>query len=110
MAVRASKPRYVHSSAVSRCEGETSFNQIQVGGQGGRSEASRWGKPSVCAGTRRGPGRVPFIWLAKASCWGFLPVPGLWDNTSLTDGACLAEWCATAHSIDRVHCSYGIPD
>ena len=43
MAVRASKPRYVHSSAVSRCEGETSFNQIQVGGQGGRSEASRWG-------------------------------------------------------------------
>ena len=61
MAVRASKPRYVHSSAVSRCEGETSFNQIQVGGQGGRSEASRWGKPSVCAGTRRGPGRVPSI-------------------------------------------------
>ena len=54
MAVRASKPRYVHSSAVSRCEGETSFNQIQVGGQGGRSEASRWGKPSVCAGTREG--------------------------------------------------------
>ena len=43
MAVSASKPRYVHSSAVSRCEGETSFNQIQVGGQGGRSEASRWG-------------------------------------------------------------------
>ena len=54
MAVRASKPRYVHSSAVSRCEGETSFNQIQVGGQGGRSEASRWGKPSVCAWTREG--------------------------------------------------------
>ena len=48
MAVRASKPRYVHSSAVSRCEGETSFNQIQVGGQDGRSEASRWGNLQLC--------------------------------------------------------------
>ena len=50
MAVRASKPRYVHSSAVSRCEGETSFNQIQVGGQGGRSEASRWGNRQFVLG------------------------------------------------------------
>ena len=28
--------------------------------------------------------------VAKASCWGFLPVPGT-DNTSLTDDACLAR-------------------
>ena len=64
MAVRASKPRYVHSSAVSRCEGETSFNQIQVGGQGGRSEASRWGKPTVCAWTRGDQGA--FLALRRA--------------------------------------------
>ena len=90
MAVRASKPRYVHSSAVSRCEGETSFNQIQVGGQGGRSEASRWGKPSVCGDTSR-TRACSFHLVSEGQLLGFLPVPGLWDNTSLTDDACLAR-------------------